>query len=188
MLDRLVAGQPAARRADRLRHRPAGPRCALRDRRVQARARARLARAGELRERHRQDGPLVSRQRMVVAAAARALCRRAARPARTGARAERDADRRHRQRTGRSSRSLVERGAAAGHEIVAARPARARPRRRCRRDRRGDRGGAARRRSCRPPPIPRSTRPRASATWPSRSMATAPAAVAEAAAARSACR
>ena len=61
---------PAARVADHLRRRPAGPRPPLRDRR-----RARLERelgwrrARDLRDRHREDGALVSRQRMVVATA-----------------------------------------------------------------------------------------------------------------------
>ncbi len=58
-----------ARSPHRVRHRPAGTRPALRDRRDQARARAWLAGAGNVRERDREDGALVSRQRMVVAPA-----------------------------------------------------------------------------------------------------------------------
>ena len=76
---------PLARIPHRLRRRPARARPALRDRRDQARARARLARARDVRERDREDGALVSRQRMVVAPAARqGLRRRAPRRDRRG--------------------------------------------------------------------------------------------------------
>ena len=80
ILDRACArGQSPARRlitfvTDRPGH---DPRYAIDATKLETRAR--LARAGDFRQRHREDRALVSRQRMVVAAAARALCRRAAR-------------------------------------------------------------------------------------------------------------
>src|SRR3546814_8496093 len=56
-----------------------GARPALRDRRVEDRARAGLAGGGELCQRAREDGRLVSRQSLVVGAdPRRALCRRPA--------------------------------------------------------------------------------------------------------------
>ena len=74
-----------ARIADLLRHRPAWTRSALCDRRDQARARTWLARARDVRERHRENGALVSRQRVVVAPAqGQGLCRRASRRDRRG--------------------------------------------------------------------------------------------------------
>ena len=66
-------------------HRPAGARSPLCDRRRQARARAWLACARDVRERDREDGALVSRQRMVVAPApGQGLRRRASRRDRRG--------------------------------------------------------------------------------------------------------
>ena len=77
ILDELAPDGRPARRAHHLRRRPARTRSALRDRRDQARARARLAGARDIRERDREDGALVSRQRMVVAPVARqGLCGR----------------------------------------------------------------------------------------------------------------
>ncbi len=80
--------RPAARPHDSLiafvTDRP-GPRSALRHRRSQARARAWLAGARDVRERHRENRALVSRQRVVVAPAqGQSLRRRAARRDRRG--------------------------------------------------------------------------------------------------------
>ena len=64
-----------------LRHRSAGTRPALRDRCEPAGARVGLEREGDVRQRHRKDRPLVSRQQgMVGNGAARRLCRGTARP------------------------------------------------------------------------------------------------------------
>ncbi len=80
ILDRLQPSRATPCRAHHVRDRPAWARPALRDRRDQAGTGARLAGAGEFRHRHREDGALVSRQRMVVAALARqGLCGRAPR-------------------------------------------------------------------------------------------------------------
>ena len=85
ILDRPSPAGAPARIAHRLRHRPAGARPALRHRRRQARARTRLAGARDIRDRDREDRALVSRQRMVVAPAAReGLRRRAPRRHRRG--------------------------------------------------------------------------------------------------------
>ncbi len=62
ILDQLRPASRPHEFPDRLRRRPAGPRSALRDRRDQARARTRLAGARDVRERHREDRALVSRQ------------------------------------------------------------------------------------------------------------------------------
>ena len=69
------------RRLITYRRRPPGPRPALRHRRQQAGDRAGLARAGDLRDRHREDRRLVSGPaRLVGAAAQQGLLRRAPRP------------------------------------------------------------------------------------------------------------
>ena len=80
------AGGAAAAGADPLRHRPPRPRPALCHRLQQDRARARLAPAGELRERHRRHHRLVPGERLVVAAAARGQVHRRAARAAAGAR------------------------------------------------------------------------------------------------------
>ena len=132
--------------------------------------------AGDLRDRHREDGALVSRQRVVVAAAARqGLCRRAARPAAAG-----------------GGRDHADPGRPAAAARWRPRSSSARPqRRRCRAADRarpsstsraaGDRRARCSRRSrptssSTPPPTPRSTRPRREPdAGASRSTATAPA-------------
>ena len=63
--------RPIVQRPDHLRHRPTRPRPALCDRSRQDGKRARLARHRDIRNGARQDDPVVSRQRVVVAAAAR---------------------------------------------------------------------------------------------------------------------
>ena len=59
-LDRSRPANTVVSRTDYLRCRQAGPRPSLRDRRHQARAGTWLARAGDLRDRHREDDRLVS--------------------------------------------------------------------------------------------------------------------------------
>ena len=82
-LDDLVPDGQSRRRLITFVARPARPRPSLCHRRHQAGDRARLARAGDVRDRPRQDRALVSRQpRLVGAAAQGRLRRRAARPGR----------------------------------------------------------------------------------------------------------
>ena len=82
----LVDGSPSPRRcalprAHFIRDRSSGARPALCDRRDQAGNRARMARARDLRDRDREDRPMVSRaQRLVEAVAGQGLQRRAAWP------------------------------------------------------------------------------------------------------------
>ena len=68
LLDTLEPGRRGiAPAADRLRHRPAGPRPQIRDRRHEARARARLARPRDLRNGPREDRGMVSCKSRLVA-------------------------------------------------------------------------------------------------------------------------
>jgi nucleoside-diphosphate-sugar epimerase len=79
ILDRPRARRAGPTPAHHVRGRPARPRPPLRHRRQQAGDRARLAGAGDVRDRPRQDRALVSRQpRLVGATAQGRVCRRAA--------------------------------------------------------------------------------------------------------------
>ena len=119
-------------RPDHLRRRPAGPRHALRDRRDQARARARLGAARDLRDRHREDRALVSRQRGLVARhPGRPLCGRAAGP--DGRRADAMRHPRHRRRRPGRCRAAARAPGREGVRLHRADARRARPRRRRRR-------------------------------------------------------
>ena len=143
VLDRARAGQPAARGADRVRHRPAR---AMMPAMRSTRPSSRPSSAGA---RRRISTPASRRPCAGISTTngGGGRCASATRASGSACSKPRRADSMRMLVTGRDGRSsarLIERAAAAGVEVVAARPARARPRRR-RRSHRRARSSAARR-------------------------------------------